>query len=263
MQPILLDLDFIQIRSYGLLLAISFFVGILLGGRRAKERGIAPQIVMDLGVLIIIASIVGARLLYVVFHLDQYTNPLQLFAIWEGGATFYGGFIGAILASYFYVQHKKVSFFRMFDVLVPSIALGLFISRFGCFLSGCCFGKPTDLPWGVHFPHDSPAGVAAAEYAARHGLVDVALHPAQVYSALYGLIIFVTLMLVDNRLKERRGALTGLFLIMYGVARFSIDFVRLYEDNALWGGLTFNQYISIGMLLLGAYFMRRKSNVAT
>jgi phosphatidylglycerol:prolipoprotein diacylglycerol transferase len=128
MHPILIDLGRIQIRSYGFMLALSFLLGIYLAGRRAKRYGVDPQKILDLSVIIILAAVVGSRLLYVLFHLDQYANPLKMFALWEGGATFYGGFILAVAASYFWVQKNNIPFLKVADIVAPSTALGL-VSR--------------------------------------------------------------------------------------------------------------------------------------
>ena len=263
MHPILLDLGRLQIRSYGFMLALSFLIGIWLGGRRAKRAGIDPQKVLDLSVIIIIASVVGSRLLYVVFHLEQYSNPLDMFALWQGGATFYGGFILAVAASYFWVMKNNIPFLKIADIMAPSIGLGLVFTRIGCFLSGCCYGHPTDLAWGMVFPPDSPAGAAAMAIAQERGVDHVALHPAQLYSSIKGLIIFGALMLLQPRL-QKRGATFGLLLVLYGIGRFIIDFVRYYETNALVvAGLSFNQVISIVLVVLGLVLLLRKEKPAS
>ena len=258
MHPILLDLGRLQIRSYGFMLALSFLLGIWLAGRRAKRAGVDPQKVLDLSVIIIIAAVVGSRLLYVVFHLEQYSNPLDMFALWQGGATFYGGFILAVAASYFWVQKNNIPFLKIADIMAPSIALGLVFTRIGCFLSGCCYGHPTDHAWGMVFPPDSPAGAAAIAIAQERGLDHVALHPTQLYSSLKGLVIFSALMLLQPRL-QKRGATLGLFLVLYGIGRFTIDFFRYYESNALVvAGLSFNPVISIVRFVLGLVLLLRK-----
>lgn len=259
MHPVLIDLGRLQIRSYGFMLAVSFLLGIWLAGRRAKKFGVDPQKILDLSVLIILGAVVGSRLLYVVFHLEQYTNPLEMFALWEGGATFYGGFLLAMALSFWWVKRHNLNFLTVADIVAPSIALGLVFTRVGCFLSGCCFGKPTEHAWGLVFPPDSPAGSAAAVVAARLGLDHVALHPTQVYSSVMGLTIFITLMLAEPVLRKR-GATFGMFLILYGIGRFTIDFLRFYEDNArVLMGLTFNQVISVGLLAIGLYLVLRRA----
>jgi phosphatidylglycerol:prolipoprotein diacylglycerol transferase len=261
MHPILLDLGRFQVRSYGFMLALSFLLGIYLAGRRAKRYGVDPQKILDLSVIIIVAAVVGSRLLYVAFHLGQFTNPVQIFALWEGGATFYGGFLLALVGSLWWVRRHGYSFLTVADVMAPSIGLGLAFTRIGCFLSGCCFGKPTDQAWGMVFPPDSPAGASAASIAASLGLEQVALHPAQLYSSFCGLTIFAILMFMSPKL-EKRGATFGLFLILYGIARFTLDFFRYYEENArVLMGLTFNQVISVVLLALGLFLMLRRARV--
>ncbi len=266
MHPVLLELGRFQIRSYGFMLAVSFLLGIWLAGRRAKKYGVDPQKILDLSVLIILAAVVGSRLLYVVFHLDQYRNPLDMFALWQGGATFYGGFLLAMAASYWWVQRNGLSFLTIADIMAPSIGLGLVFTRVGCFLSGCCYGKPTEGPLGVVFPPDGPAGAAAAALAQQMGRDHVALHPTQVYSSLKGLTIFLVLMLLQPKLTKR-GSTFGLLLVLYGIGRFVIDFFRYYEDNArVLLGLSFNQVISVVLIAIGAYLLSRKvsaTNTAT
>jgi phosphatidylglycerol:prolipoprotein diacylglycerol transferase len=240
------------------MLAVSFLLGIWLASRRAKRYGVDPQKILDLSVVIILAAVVGSRLLYVVFHLDQYSNPLDMFALWQGGATFYGGLLLAMAASYWWVQRNNMSFLTVADVIAPSMALGLVVTRVGCLLSGCCFGKPTGGPLGLGFPPDSPAGNAAAAFAAERGLDHVALHPTQVYSSFKGLVIFLVLMVAQRHLT-RRGALFGLFLVLYGIGRFTIDFFRFYEPNArILAGLTFNQVISVVLIVVGALLLARR-----
>jgi len=243
------------------MLAVSFLLGIYVAGRRAKRYGVEPQYILDLSVYIILAAVIGSRLLYVVFHLNEYDNPMEFFYLWQGGATFYGGMLLAIVVSYAFVQKKKLSFMLVADIIAPSIALGLAFTRVGCLLSGCCFGSPTQLPIGIHFPPDSPAGHAAAMMAQNLGLADVALHPAQLYAAIYGLLIFAVLVGFEPRLRKR-GATFGALLVLYGIARFSVDFVRFYEENArVLFGLTFNQVISVVLFGLGLVLVFRKTQL--
>lgn len=258
MHETLIDAGWFQIRSYGFMLALSFLGGIYLATRRARHRGISPQTILDLSVFIILAAVVGSRFLYVVFHLEDYSNPLMIFALWEGGATFYGGLILAIIASVLFTHHKKLRFLQVADIIAPSIALGMAVTRIGCFLSGCCYGKPTEAPWGVVFPPTCPAGQSAAGIARTLGVDAVHLHPTQLYSSLYGWLILALLLLIEPRLRKS-GALFGLLMVLAGVARFTVDFFRYFEENSRTvAGLSVSQIVALGLIAVGLYFMMRK-----
>jgi phosphatidylglycerol:prolipoprotein diacylglycerol transferase len=260
MHPTLIDAGFFQIRSYGFMLAASFLAGIYLAAWRARRHGVKPQLILDLSVFIILAAVVGSRLLYVMFHLSEYSNPLQFFALWEGGATFYGGLILAIVASAAFAHRMKLPFLQLADIISPSIALGMALTRVGCFLSGCCYGKPTDMPWGMVFPPTCPAGHSAAEAAISLGVDTVHLHPTQLYSLLYGCVILTILLLVEKKLPKR-GALFGLMLVFAGLARFTVDFFRFFEDSSRTiAGLSVSQVVAVGLFALGWYFLLRKSS---
>lgn len=262
MHPVLIHIGRFHIYAFGFMLALSFLGGIYVSAWRAKRFGVNPQLVLDLSVYLIIAGVLGSRLLYVVFHLEDYHNPLDMFALWQGGATLYGGFLLAIFAAWFFAKKKNLDFLLLADILSPALALGIMLTRVGCFMSGCCFGSPTTLPWGVVFPPDSPAGA----YINRIGLetqAPVALHPAQLYASGYGLVIFLSLLLLEKRLVKR-GATFGALLAFYGVFRFTLDFFRYYEENMrVLMGLTLNQVISVGLLLIGIYLMTRKTKSRT
>ena len=152
----------------------------------------------------------------------------------------------AVAGAAVYLGGKKISFFRVADITAPSIAAGVFLTRIGCFMSGCCFGNPTSCPAGVVFPPDSPAG---------HSHPGIAIHPTQIYSSLYGLVIFLLLLLIDRK-KRFEGFLFSWLCILYGAARFIVDFFRFYEDSAyVAGGLTDNQVISIVLVFFGAGYI--------
>ena len=249
MHPILIDLGRLKIYSYGFMLALSFLIGIVIAGRRARKRGIDPDIIYDLSIILVLGAVFGSRGLYILAHRDHFSSIVDIVAIWQGGATYYGGLILAVAGAIVYLRIKKISFFRVADITAPSIAAGVFVTRWGCFLSGCCFGNPTSCPIGVVFPAGSPAG---------HYHAGVTIHPTQIYSSLYGLVIFVLLILLDR--KERfDGFLFAWLCILYGIARFIVDFFRFYEDSAvIAGGLTDNQVISIVLILFGAVYLAVK-----
>ena len=240
------------IHSYGLMLALSFMLGIYLATYRAKKQNINPNNIMDLSVWIIIAAIVGSRFLYVIYHLEEFRghwldtiSPFQSDGrVGIAGLTMLGGVVLAVIVGVVFLRYKKLNVLKVCDVMMPSVGLGIFLTRIGCFMNGCCFGKPTDLPWAVTFTN--PYSACAPE------LMGIPLHPTQLYSSLYGLIILGLLLWADKH-KKFDGFLFFLFFILYGVARLSVDFVRTYETSAMVGnlGITVNQAISIAMIVIG------------
>lgn len=248
MHPTLLRLGPVAIHSYGFMLALSFAIGIWLAGRRAERRGIAAERITDVSLVIIVCTVVGARGLYVLAHLDQFAGRwLDVFRTWEGGLTMYGGAVPAAIAALWYLRRAGVDQWRAADAIAPSLALGLGLTRIGCFLSGCCYGKPTELPWGIVFPLHCAAGTHYP---------GTALHPAQLYASAAGFSIFAILLLLD-RPGLRRGVLFTMLVLLYSIARFLLDLVRTYEESAfpLSGvPLTLNQWVSL-VLSVGAFFV--------
>ena len=250
MHPELFRIGPFAVHSYGVMLAISFILGIFVAVRKGEQRGIKGEEIINLSFIIIISSIIGARLFYVLFHLGEFKGR-WIYTFWPvqedgsvglGGLILLGGFILAFLSSVIYVIHKKLNFWKLADSLAPGLAIGIFITRIGCFLNGCCFGKACDLPWAVVFPSNSPAGSVMG---------NISIHPTQLYSALYGLIIFIVLILLE-RWKLFDGLLIGVFLILYGISRFIVDFFRYYESQMfVVGGLEFNQLVSLLMFVVG------------
>lgn len=246
MHPVLIDLGALKIYSYGFMLALSFLVGIVLSAKRSGRRGIDKEIIYDLSIILVLGAVFGSRGLYIITHRDNFNGLLDIIAIWQGGATYYGGLILAVAGAVVFLRRKKIPFFRVTDIMAPSVAAGVFITRIGCFLSGCCFGNPTSCSTGVVFPAGSPAG---------HCHPGVDIHPTQIYSSLYGLIIFLILILLDRK-KHFDGFLFSWLCILYGTARFIVDFFRYYEDSAIVaGGFTDNQVISIALILFGAVYL--------
>jgi phosphatidylglycerol:prolipoprotein diacylglycerol transferase len=244
--PVLIDLGIIKIYSYGFMLATSFLAGILIAVRRARQRGIDPDIIYDLSIILILGSVIGSRGLYIITHRDHFRSIIDIVALWQGGATYYGGLLLAVAGAVIFLRRKKIGFFRIADICSPSIAAGVFITRLGCFMSGCCFGKPTSCPTGMVFPHGSMAG---------HYHAGVPIHPTQLYSSIYGLAILIVLLLIDRK-KHFDGFLFAWFCILYGAARFTVDFFRFYEESAIIaGGLTDNQVISMLLIVFGAVLL--------
>ncbi|MBN2070882.1 MAG: prolipoprotein diacylglyceryl transferase [Candidatus Krumholzibacteriota bacterium] len=242
MHPILIELGRFKIYSYGFMLAMSFFVGILLASRRARKQGLDPDIIYDLSIILILGAVIGSRGLYILTHLDHFHGIIDVIALWQGGATYYGGLILAVAGAIVFLRVKKISFLKIADICSLSIASGVFLTRIGCFLSGCCFGSPTECSMGMVYPPDSPAGYT---YPGIH------IHPTQLYSSFYGLLIFVALLLLEKK-KWFDGYTFGFMMILYGTARFIVDYFRFYEESAIvWRGFVDNQLISIVLVISG------------
>ncbi len=250
MHPELFRIGPFAVHSYGVMLALSFILGIFIAGKNGEKKGIKGDEIVNVGFITIVASIVGARLFYVLFHVEEFQNR-WLYAFWPvqedgtvglGGLILLGGFLMALFSAAVYMYIKKLNFWKFSDSMAPSIALGVFLTRIGCYLNGCCFGEACDLPWGAVFPNYSPAGAVMGE---------IAIHPTQLYAAFYGLLIFGLLQWLGQK-PYFDGMLIGLFLILYGLSRFLVDFYRYYESQMfLIDGLQFNQIVSLGLLISG------------
>jgi phosphatidylglycerol:prolipoprotein diacylglycerol transferase len=232
------------VRSYGVMLVVAFWLGIELTSRLARRRGIDPARILDLGLVVLVASLAGSRLLYVVTHMGEYRGDwIGIFRIWEGGLTFYGGLVAGVTLGMIYLKGKGVPVLKTSDLVAPHLALGIAIARVGCFLNGCCFGKESDLPWAVVFPPDCQAGWMLP---GKH------LHPTQIYSALANLVIFVVLRRALSR-KLADGVVFCAFMVLYGSWRFGIDYLRYYESGMYLGlvSITWNQVFSLAMIAIG------------
>ena len=177
MHPILLKIGYIKVYSYGLMVAIGFLLATFLSERDAKRQNIPPNLIMDISIIIVLFGLLGARIFYAVSNLKYYLdNPKEIFMLTHGGLIFYGGALFSLLAAYVFLRIKKISFLKMADILMPYIVLAHSIGRIGCFLNGCCWGKPTSLWWKVIYP-----GTA------------IAVHPTQIYESILLLGLFVFL----------------------------------------------------------------------
>lgn len=247
MFPKLLEIGPVVVHSYGFLLALSFAVGIWVAGERAERRGIASEKIADVSLLVIIVTILGARGLYVAAHFDQFAGRWSdIFRTWEGGLTMYGGAVPAGIAAMLWLRRGGVDAWKALDAMAPSVALGLGLTRIGCFLSGCCFGRPTDLPWGVTFPADSHAGSIYP---------GVALHPAQLYDSALGFALFAFLLWYDRK-PRTKGSVFLLLLLVTSASRFLLDLVRTYDATAFPIAsipLTLNQMITLAIALWAGF----------
>ncbi len=229
MHPTIFQLGPVRLASYGMMVFIAFAFGLWLSTVRARKVGIDPGKVMDLTMWILVSSIVGARLTYILFHLNEFqgrwldaVNPFQSDGtVGIAGLVVLGGVILAIPVAYWYMKRHNIPFLKMVDVMVPSLAFGIAIARIGCFLNGCCFGLPTDLPWGVIFPDNCYAGSV---------FPDQHIHPTQLYAIIFN-ALFGVILLLRTPHKRFDGELFYLFFLLYGPYRTLIETIRYYRSS--------------------------------
>ena len=238
MYPELFSIGPITIYSYGVLLAVSYLLGLWLAMRRAKQWGLDPNRVLDLGIYIIIAALVGAKLLLLVVDFDQFGRSLEdLMSIARSGGVFYGGLILAVVVAFWYIGRHRLPFWTTCDVFAPGIALGHVTGRLGCLTAGCCYGRPTDVPWAITFTNP----LAAANVGTPLG---VALHPTQVYEAGAELLILGVLLGAERRGRPFVGRTFWAYLFLYAISRFIVEMYRGDPRGMLFGFST-SQFISL------------------
>ncbi len=234
-----------SLHTYGLLLVAALLAALWLAGVLAVRQGLDAQKVQDLGIASIIAGLVGAKLLLVIVDFDQYrSNPRALLDVLQSGGVFYGGLLGAIPVSWWYICKHALPLFATLDVLAPAVALGQCVGRLGCFAAGCCYGAPSTAPWSVIF-HNEDA----------HALVGVPLgiplHPSQLYESLgTGLLMLFLLRVLKHR--KFQGQVFTLYLLLYAVLRFTLEFFRgdVARGSVFSGALSTSQFIAILVVFL-------------
>lgn len=240
MHPILLRLGRLTIYSYGFFIALGFLVGILLARLEAQRAGEDPEKIMDLSFYILVFAIIGSRLFYVATDPEMFrAAPLEILKLWKGGLVFYGGFIAALITALIYLKKKKMPWGKTADIIAPSLSVGQFIGRLGCFCAGCCYGKACDLPWAVTFTH--PDTLAP---------IGIPLHPTQLYHAAGNLIIFTFLWFFRRR-KKFDGQLFWLYVLLYGITRSFIEIFRGdFRGNPILGILSVSQVLGGTMAVI-------------
>jgi phosphatidylglycerol---prolipoprotein diacylglyceryl transferase len=241
MHPVLIRFGDISIYTYGFFIAVGFVVGILLAKKEAARVGIDPDLIMDLSFYIIISAIVGSRLFYVLTMPETYLKkPLEIFKIWNGGLVFYGGFILALITAIFFIVKRKAPLWKTADIFAPSVAIGQFFGRLGCFSAGCCYGKICDLPWAVTFRH--PESLAP---------IGIPLHPSQLYHALGNFLIFAILQKMKNK-KKFHGQLFWTYVALDGGIRCFLEIFRGdFRGQIFLNLFSLSQVIGALMILIG------------
>ena len=245
MHPDLITIGPLTIHTYGFFVALGFTTALLLTIRLGKTEGFDAQQILDMGFIMILGGIVGSRVTYALMNLSYYVQyPLHFFKIWEGGLVFSGGLITVALLMIWYARKNKLSYWRLGDLWAPAIAIGQAIGRIGCFMAGCCYGKPTDLFCGVVF--SNPKSLAP---------LHIPLHPTQLYLALSGLLIFLILLFIRNR-KSFQGQVFLWFLILHSLARIYIERFRGDLDPIFpRSEMTLTQLFALCLLIMAVVFL--------
>ena len=247
------------------MLALAFVLGTALAQWRARRKGIDPNKITDLVFSIMVSSIIGARLFFVAVNWQYYrTNPFDIFKVWEGGLVFYGGFILAFFVAVWSMRKNALPVWKVADIMSPSVALGIALGRFGCFLNGCCYGIISNR-WGMAFPcRDNPpvfAQQAADGLISPSSLCSLPVLPTQLYSVFHGLMIFAALMFLE-RYKRFDGFQFWVLVLLYGAGRFFIESIRYYEKAYMVGFLTVSQVISACLFIIAMAVLIVRSKYA-
>ena len=258
MYPEIFRIGSFPINTYGVFLAISFLCAILVAVRLAARDGLPREKIYDLSLWMLLAGLVGSKILMLFTEPEYRANPLQLVSLdfLRSGGVWYGGLLGAVLVSYWLMRRYQLPWWKTADAFAPGIAIGNFFGRQGCFAAGCCWGKPTSLPWGVKFTE--------AGHEITGVPTDTYLHPTQLYESFAMLFVFLFLLWLHKR-KRFSGQVILAYALLYSIIRFAIEFVRDDPRGDVFGlttltGLSTSQLISlvIGITALVLLIVRRR-----
>jgi phosphatidylglycerol---prolipoprotein diacylglyceryl transferase len=243
MFPKIATLGPFTLHTYGLLLAVAFLVALWVVAREARRTGLDPARITDLSIYVLLAGLVGARVLLVAVDWNRIDwNWRDLLNLLQSGGVFYGGLLGALPVAWWYVRRHRLPGWATADVLIPGVAIGQSIGRLGCLCAGCCYGRPTDVPWAITFRNVT----ANREIGTP---LDVPIHPTQIYESLATLGIFFVLLAVARR-KKFDGQVLLTYLALYAVARFVIE---IYRGDAA-RGTVFSGLMSTSQLIAVVMF---------
>jgi len=247
MWPILFYLPFgVPLYAYGALLCLSVVIGRITAVRLARRAGLDPRLMDRACVWALAGALAGTRLLYVVTNLDQFSNPIDILLIGRGGLVAYGGFLGGFVTTFVFCRIHRVNLWVWVDCVAPSLCVGLLLTRLGCFLAGCDYGRPWDGPWAVHFPAGSPA----FQEQTFQGLLppgatqSLALHPTQLYESLAGLVLLLFVVAIRRR-RRFPGQVFLALVPAYAVLRYAIELFRADLHRGALGPFSTSQVIAM------------------
>ena len=248
MYPIFIRIGDFAIRWYGVMIALAVIIGIIYSHKEFKKLGISDDTFYDYVIWLIISGVIGARIFYILFNTPLYyiTHPLRILYIWEGGLSYLGIVVFGYIFSYYYWKRKGFNFYKVTDIVAVTLALGWGIGRIGCTLNGCCYGKPTGLPFPFSITFTDPESFAP---------IGVPRYPTQPLLSILGFITFFILIRYKKRAKVD-GAIFSLFLVLYGISTFFVEFLR--GDHIPIFGLTASQW-GCFIIFIFAYLFYRSS----
>jgi phosphatidylglycerol:prolipoprotein diacylglycerol transferase len=240
MHPILFHLGPVPVYSFGLFVTLGFIAGIALAYRLAKRDGLPAEGIVDASVWILLGSIAGARLFFVLLNWTTFNGHwIEALSTWRGGMTFHGGLVGGVLTGAVYAWRKRLPFWALADAVAPGLALGYAVGRIGCLLNGCCYGGPTNLPWAMVFRDTD------------HGGFTPPSHPVQIYASLINLGICGLLIAIYRR-RVVTGQVLVSYLVLYSLYRFGVEFLRKgFTAQEMAFGLTQAQVASLAVAAAG------------
>ncbi len=259
MHPKLIESGEFFLPTYGVLIALAFLTAIWITQRLAVRAGLNKESVVNLAIYCALAGMAGAKLFMFLFESEYYMqHPREIFSIatLQAGGVFQGGVILALIVAILYMRRKGLPVWLTADVFAPGIAAGHAIGRLGCFTAGCCWGAKCDLPWKVTFTNPETNRMFGTP-------LNIPLHPTQLYEAFAEAIIFYILYRAWAR-PHSNGQIIGLYLILYSIVRFLVEFVRFHEQALPLGGpFSLTQWIALGMMLFGFWLVWMKPKTKT
>jgi phosphatidylglycerol:prolipoprotein diacylglycerol transferase len=232
------------------MLAAAYLLGLQLAIVRARRAGLDSSRVLDLGVYLVIAALLGAKLLLLLVNFNYFReNPGEILVLARSGGVFYGGLIGATLVAFWYIKRHGLPLWTTCDMFAPGIALGHVVGRVGCLMAGCCYGTPTSVPWAITFTDPFAAANVGTP-------LNVPLHPTQLYEAGAELLILIFLLVTERKGRTFPGRTFWGYMFLYAVSRFVIEFYR-GDERGLILGLSTSQFISLILAPLSVIMLVR------
>lgn len=249
MHPILLQIGSFELRSYGVIVALSFLAGLWLARKEAARKGLAPALLDEFSVYALFGGIIGARIYFIAFSdpVHYLENPLEILAVWRGGIGVIGSLAGGLLVAVWFCRKKRIPLLRLADVLAPAVALGQTLGQFACLANGDSYGRPTDFPWAI-------------TYTDRRSLapLNIPLHPIELYEMAAYFLVFLAVW-TTRRWFRADGLSFFVYLGAYGIARFLVELFRGHPAM-FFGEIPAAQVVGVALVLASAWGFFRLSS---